>query len=255
MPNIYSEEELDQLEQEEHSLTEEALLVMFSSIAFTKTELENELHSFYQLYGKDGVVTYAEARKWVSLKDRRRRINVLLLSIANRFSALFDTLQIDFEKMLSDVVDTEATFFDVEIEHHQVPHEWGGDKLNWYDRLEKDVLAWCVAVQSNIKRSILRRNTLSELLEDLEKQFGSMESVLRGLAITETTANGSIARRTIFELLGISKYKFYTRADERTCEICGSMHGLVFPMIAYEVGVTASPMHPRCRCFEVPIKG
>jgi SPP1 gp7 family putative phage head morphogenesis protein len=168
---------------------------------------------------------------------------------------LFNNLQFDFEIMLSKVINTEAEFFDVDVEYQQLPHEWGGDELNWYDRLEKDVLAWGVAVQSNIKRSILRRNTLSELLDDIEKQFGSMESVLRGLAITETTANGSIARRTIFELLGISKYKFYTRADERTCEICGSMHGLIFPMTAYEVGVTASPMHPRCRCFEVPIKG
>lgn len=255
MPDIYSEEELEQLEQEEHSITEEALLIMFSSIASTKTELEKELHSFYQQYGKDGVVTYAEARKWVSKKDRRRRLNVLLLFIADRFSALFDTLHIDFEKMLSDVVDTEATFFNKDVDYEQLNHNWGGDKQNWYDRLDADVISWCVAVQYNIKRSILRRSTLSELLDDIEKQFGSMESVLRGLAITETTANGSIARRTIFELLGISKYKFYTRADERTCEICGSMHGLIFPMTAYEVGVTASPMHPRCRCFEVPIKG
>ena len=255
MPNIYSEEELDQLEQKEHSLTEEALLIMFSSIAFTKTELENELHSFYQLYGKDEVVTYAEARKWISMKDRRRRLNVLLLSIANRLTALFDTLHIDFEMMLSDVVGAESTFFDVDIDYHQLKHNWGGDDLNWYDRLEADVLSWSVAVQSNIKRSILRRNNLSEILEDLEKQFGSMESVLRGLAITETTANGSIARQEIFKHLGISKYKFYTRVDERRCEVCGSMHGLIFPITAYEVGVTASPMHPRCRCFEVPIKG
>lgn len=254
MPDIYSEEELDQLEQKEHSLTEEALLVMFSSVTSTRTELEKELRSFYHQYGKDGIVTYAEARRWISMKDRRKRLNVLLLFIANQFSDLFNNLQFDFKTMLSNVIDTEAVFFDVDVEYQHLPHEWGGDELNWYERLKKDVLAWSVAVQSNIKRSILRRNTLSELLNDLEQQFGSMESVLRGLAITETTANGSIARQEIFKHLGISKYKFYTIVDERRCEVCGSIHGLIFPITAYEVGVTASPMHPRCRCFEVPIK-
>ena len=180
MPDIYSEEELDQLEQKEHSLTEEALLVMFSSVTSTRTELEKELRSFYHQYGKDGIVTYAEARKWISMKDRRKRLNVLLLFIANQFSGLFNNLQFDFKTMLSNVIDTEAVFFDVDVEYQQLPHEWGGDELNWYERLEKDVLAWSVAVQSNIKRSILRRNTLSELLNDLERQFGSMESALRG---------------------------------------------------------------------------
>lgn len=89
MSDIYSEEELEKLEQKEHSLTEEALLIMFSSITSTKTELENELCSFYHQYGKDGIVTYAEARKWISMKDRRKRLNVLLSFIAYQFSGLF----------------------------------------------------------------------------------------------------------------------------------------------------------------------
>ena len=57
----------------------------------------------------------------------------------------------------------------------------------------------------------------------------------------------------IFKKLGINRYGFYSRVDERRCEYCGSLHGKTFPITAYEVGVTASPIHPRCRCWEVPI--
>ena len=87
----------------------------------------------------------------------------------------------------------------------------------------------------------------------LDKRFKSMESIIKTLGLSESTAVGSIARQRIFRELGITKYQFYTKADERTCETCGAMHGLIFPMSAYEVGVTASPVHPRCRCWEVPL--
>ena len=80
-----------------------------------------------------------------------------------------------------------------------------------------------------------------------------MNSILNKLALTESTAVGSIARREIFKELGIKKYQFFTKPDERRCETCGAMHGLIFPISAYEIGVTASPLHPHCRCWEVPI--
>ena len=100
---------------------------------------------------------------------------------------------------------------------------------------------------------MLRRDNIDDVLDMIDGRFTTMERVLKALGITETTAVGSVARKEIFKELGIQKYRFYTQADERTCEVCGAMHGLVFPMSSYEPGVTASPMHPRCRCFEIPI--
>lgn len=251
--NIYSEEELEQLEQEEHEITEEALILMFATITSTKTELENELRSFYQKYGKDGVVTYAEARKWVSSNDKRKRLNVLLPFITERFSLALDKLSQDFYKMVTDVIYKESKSFDVEIIPDDLVLKWGYDNLDWQSRLENDVAKWTAQIRADIKQSILQRKHLNDILEDLNHRFESIERVLESLGISETTAVGTIARHEIFKELGISKYKFYTRADERTCEICGAMHGLIFPMSAYEVGVTASPMHPRCRCWEVPL--
>lgn len=250
---MYEDEELERLEQEEHELTEEALILLFATLTSTKTELENELRKFYQKYGKDGVVTYSEARKWVSTKDRRKRINVLSLFIAERFSTALDNMSYDFTRLVESVIKKESSFFGVEIDV-DIPVKWGYDKLDWYDRLEDDVNKWNAKVRADVKQSLLQRKHLDEVLELLEDRFESMRYVLETLGISETTAVGSLARNEIFKELGVTKYKFYTREDERRCEVCGSMHGLVFPMTAYEVGVTASPMHPRCRCWEVPIR-
>ena len=250
---MYTDEQFERLEQEEHEITEEALVLMFATLVSTKTELENELRSFYQKYGKDGVITYAEAKKWVSTKDRRKRLNVLLLFTAERFSTALDKLAVDFRNMIIDVIIKESKFFDVDIIPDDLKLKWGYDKLDWYSRLENDVIKWSAQIRADIKQSILQRKHLNDILKDLEDRFESIESVLEALGISETTAVGTIARHEIFKELGIGEYKIYTRVDERRCEHCGGMHGKVFPMMEYEPGVTASPFHTRCRCWEVPI--
>ena len=131
--------------------------------------------------------------------------------------------------------------------------KWGADEAMWLERLEDDVELWYHNVSKDIKQSLLKRDSIDDVLDDLDKRFTSIEKVLKRLALTESTAMGSLARRKIFKELGIKKYRFYAREDERTCEHCGALHGLVFPMTAYEVGVTASPIHAHCRCWEIPI--
>jgi SPP1 gp7 family putative phage head morphogenesis protein len=252
--NIYDEDALVKLEQEEHEITEEALILMFATLTSTKVELENELRAFYQKYGKDGVVTYAEARKWVSTKEKRKRINVLLLFVAERFSTAYDLLKVDFVDMVTDVIYKELKFFDVDFDPNDLKLKWGYDKLDWCERLANDVTKWSSQIRADVKQGILQRKNLNDILQDIEDRFESIEKVLETLGISETTAVGTIARHEIFKELGITKYKIYTRNDERRCELCGTMHEKVFPMVEYEVGVTASPFHSRCRCWEVPIK-
>ena len=105
-----------------------------------------------------------------------------------------------------------------------------------------------------LTRSILQRKDIDSVIAQLGKRFKSTEEVLTALGISETTAVGSIAREVCFDALGIKDYKVFTRADERVCDVCGPMHGLTFPITAYQPGVTASPFHPRCRCYEIPIR-
>lgn len=254
MQNIYDEEALEKLEEKQHDQTMESLLILIALASVTRGLIEDELRSFYQRYGKDGVVTYAEARKWVSNKNRKRRLNTLLFAVQCSFLNVYPEVEFEFRDMVIRVMKLELDFFGVDIDLTDLPLRWGFDNLDWVDRLHNDISKWVCVIQSDIKRGILQRKHLNDILADVEKRFKSIESVLESLSVSETTAVGSIARHEILRELGIDKYKFYTRADERTCETCGAMHGLIFPMSAYEVGVTASPMHPRCRCWEVPIK-
>lgn len=254
---MYTDEQFEKLEEEERELTLEAIAVMLLLLADTHSRLEKELRAFYQKYGKDGVVTYAQARKWVGVKDHRRRLNVLLSFITDEFNIAFVGLDPRFKAFLTEVVEKELGFFGITLTDEAVEKilkaKWGADELNWLTRLQKDCDLWSVNISKDVKQALLRRDDIETLVTKLDKRFKSINSVLETLGISESTAIGSIARKEVFKDLGVGEYQFYTRADERTCEICGGMHGLIFPMSAYEIGVTASPLHPRCRCWEVPI--
>lgn len=251
---MWTEQDFINLEQEEREITDEAIIAMIFVLSGIKGDLVKELQAFYQKYGKDGVVTYSEARKWVSEKDHRRRLTVLTLLVSGAFASAFSNLEKHFRKFLVDVIGKESTFFGVPVDVEKLlTRNWGVDDLYWLQRLENDVNLWKATISGDIKRSILQRKNLNDILSQLDKRFESIDKVLQKLGLTESTAVGSLSRQAIFKELGISKYRFYTNPDERRCETCGAMHGQVFPISAYEVGVTASPIHPRCRCWEEPI--
>lgn len=252
MGSIYDEKALIKLEQEENSLTDETLVMLFLLLRSTYSDLEKELRQFYQKYGKDGIVTYTEVRKWVSEKNHQRRLTWLLALLSTQFSSLFSKMRKEFETMTAEVIKREFKFFGVTLDTPKL--NWGVDDLTWLDRLADDITAWEAYVSNDLKRGFLAKKNLDYILKTLDKRFLTMENITRRLAITETTAIGSIARKAAFKELGITKYQYFAREDERTCEYCGALHGLIFPISAYEVGSTASPIHTNCRCWEVPIR-
>ena len=163
-------------------------------------------------------------------------------------------METHFRDFLRNVIAKESTFFGVKVDVDKLlTRKWGVDDLYWLQRLEADVDLWRYYIANDLKRAIHRGESIDSVLTRLDKRFKSINSVLEALGLSESTAVGSMSRQAIFKELGIAQYQIFTKQDERRCETCGSLHGLVFPISAFEVGVTASPFHPRCRCWEVPI--
>lgn len=250
---MYTEDELKQLGIEEDELTEEELLLLLAALHTTLGEFEKEVRAFYQKYGKDGVVTYSEVKKWVSSTNHTKRLFFLNQVVSDLFETGFNAFETTFKSHLQDIVLKEAQFFGVELDVDEILDTvWGMDEGNWLQRLTAHRNKWTVQLNTDLKLSFLKRDSIIDVLTNVAKRGESMETILKRLFRTESNAVSSIARKKIYEILGVEKFRFL-HLDGCTCELCSDMDGQVFPVSEYVVGVTANPLHPNCRDITEPI--
>ena len=251
---MYTDEELVKLEEEEHEHAVEQfalLLLLFDGLS---DDLKRELTLFYKEYGTDGIVSYYQSRQKISKTNKTARQVALFLLIDKLFEQLFEDFQLNYDFHVKYIIDRESNFFNLDVDIEDVLLvKWGADSLNWLERLMSYKQKWLDTIYADLKRGFLKRDNINTVLDLLDGRINSMKKALWKHYVSESTATNSIVRQKIFKEMGVTKYRFYTREDERTCEQCGSLHGLIFPMSAFEVGVTASPIHPHCRCFEIPV--
>lgn len=251
---MYTDKDYEELDQEEQKLNAELMAALIMLLKDGKDELENEVIHFYTKYGHNGVVSYKDARKRVSLKDKRLRINVLYLTTAKILDATFTILQHKIEDYLTNNIKRELDFFKLDLDPLDfINKPWGDDKLNWSNRLWNMREKWEYTLRDDFLLSVAKGQSFAQLYKQLTKRFASMDKALIRLVEAETTAMRSIVREKAFRELGATKYQYFTQADERTCETCGALHGMIFPMSAFTIGVTAPPIHPHCRDWIVPI--
>lgn len=250
---MYTEEELVQLKREEEELTEEELVALIAALHITLSDLNDKIRLFYQKYGKDGVVTYADVKKWVSSSNHAKRLTVLNHSISELFDAGFSNFENAFTQHLRDIVMKEAQFFGIELDVDKILDTvWGLDESTWLKRLTAHQQRWTTQIAADLKISFLRQDEIVDVLQNMAKRGESMEKILKRLWRTESNAVSSISRKKIYEAMGVKKYRFL-HLDGCQCEKCEDMHHRVFPFSEYIVGITANPLHPNCGDATEPV--
>lgn len=250
---MYTEEEIQRLRSEENELTEEELILLLATLYTTLSSLETVIRDFYSKYGSDGVVTFSEVKKWVSNQNHIKRMVYLNQLISDVFDAGFTDFEKAFISHLRNIVNLESKFYGVLLDVDAILNTaWGVDKSTFIKRLAAHKKKWMGTINNDLKISILRQDSILDVLTKATKRGESMETILKRLWRTESNAISSISRQKIFKELGIKKYRFL-HLDGCQCEICSSMHRQVFPISEYEVGVTANPLHPNCWDTTVPV--
>lgn len=251
--------EYEQFEQEQNERTQKLIQAMLALLLAFRKDVDRELSDFYRKYGSDGVVTYQEANKYMSSTNHRRRMIVLFMAITTALTSMFNDLHLRMDSHFRDIVKREFKLHGLKVSDELLEkilktkwvNEYGSS--NWEERLDGYHARWGLVLPNDVKTAFHTNNDIDDIMDDYNIRQRSMQNLLTTLINTEATAVGSIARREIFRQQGIKKYKHYERMDERTCDECVALHGKVFPISAYEVGVTASPLHLRCRGWEMPV--
>lgn len=129
---------------------------------------------------------------------------------------------------------------------------WSIDGQTFSAHIWKNQTQFC----QNLVDSLFEMMVLGEgydiASKKLQKLYGGMLSDCERVVYTEAAYFQGLAQNKCYQRLGVKRYQFLCELNLKTCHRCQNLDLKVFKMSERRVGVNAIPMHPRCRCVEVP---
>ena len=108
------------------------------------------------------------------------------------------------------------------------------------------------AMVQELTQMIIQGKGVKETSKALSKKLDADYKNCLRLIHTEHSYFMSEATAKAYEELDVEMYQYSSALDKRTCESCGALDGETFKLVDRKVGVNASPLHPMCRCTELP---
>lgn len=129
---------------------------------------------------------------------------------------------------------------------------WTTDGQTFRDRCWTNKQSLVNSVNTQLTQMIIRGEAPDRAISAISKQFEVSRSKAGRLVMTESAYFSSAAQKDCFNALGVEKYRIVASFDRDTCGLCSALDGKVFKMSDYQVGLTAPPFHPWCRCCTAP---
>ena len=130
---------------------------------------------------------------------------------------------------------------------------WASDGLNFSRRVWGQHRAELVQkLNTDFVQALIRGDDSQKLINKISSDFNVSKYKAGRLVMTESAFFATESQKDAFRELGVKYFSVSATFDRDTCSDCGYREGEKIPMDLYEVGVTAPPFHPNCRCDIVP---
>lgn len=130
---------------------------------------------------------------------------------------------------------------------------WTSDGTNFSERVwGQHRPALIQSLNTDLVQALIRGDNPQNLTDKIAKEFNVAKSKANRLLYTEAAFFSEASQKDAFDELGVKYFSICATLDKDTCEDCGGREGEKIPMSMYEVGVTAPPFHPNCRCTTLP---
>lgn len=205
------------------------------------------------------------------LKDRRKvsRLEEIQTSLYNRLNLLNNRYSSDVTTLFSNIYSNTyyRTIYEVnkgynlgrpftQLDTRKIDivlnNPWTPDGTPFSKRIWINQDKLYNTLNKDLKQSIVRGEDPQRVINTLSKKLHTSKSNAGNLVMTETAYFSSVSKKEAFSELDVEKYIIVATLDNRTSDICQSMDNQVFKMSEYDIGVTASPFHNRCRTTEAP---
>lgn len=133
-----------------------------------------------------------------------------------------------------------------------IKRPWAQDGKNFSGRIWTNKERLVNNLHRELSQCIIRGDSPKKAIGRLAREMNVSQNQAGNLIMTESAAISSAAQKECFRELDVERYLFDATLDGKTCDVCGGMDQMDFKLSEYEVGITAPPIHPRCRCCTVP---
>ena len=237
----------------------------------------NELKEFhwtveeYIKFGQENAITGAWMKQLenASAKVHISRLEALKLEIQQQAEALHAEVEAATEKAAREIYEAGyyRTGYEVQkglgfgwsmaainesVINKVLSRPWTADMRTFRDRCWENKTALVDSVNKHLTQMIIRGEAPDRAIAAISKDFNVSKSKAGRLVMTESAYFANAAQKDCYDALDVEEYKIIASIDVDTCSLCGAMDGKVFKQSDFDVGSTAPPFHPWCRCCTAP---
>lgn len=150
------------------------------------------------------------------------------------------------------VIDTTFAMPNFDIIENLIRTPWTVDGLTFSEHLWGDQTKFCQSLIDVMFQMLVLGEGYDVAADRLYEKYGGMLRDCQRVIYTEAAFFQGLAQNKCYQDLGVERYQFLCELNLGTCEKCIALDGKVFGMNERRIGVNAIPMHPRCRCVEIP---
>ena len=171
----------------------------------------------------------------------RKQIAALTKGFRTQFYDTYKVIKLDGLKTFN-TIDDEAV-------NQMINQIWCADGKSWSERVWGNLNALKQTLNEELIHTVVTGKKTSQLKKLLQERFNVSYHRADALVRTELAHIQTQAAQQRYKDYGITEYEFYADPDERTCEVCGKLHGKRFPMSS----APKVPQHVNCRCTILPV--
>ena len=226
-----------------------ALLDMYKEAS---EDIKNELYSLAEKISHGKTPTRSDFYKFNRLTKLKKNIEELVRGLTQEIEQHYIESNIEGIQNIYNNVMVSMEIDDFSMPNRRAMEQMLNNKWMGSDfstRLWKNAQTLSTNLNDILVVGITQGKTITEMAVNLSNRMNKDFNICHRLIRTETMHTLNQASLKSYKDAGCEKVQFWAAEDERTCDVCGKMHGRIYKI----KDCPSVPYHAMCRCTILPI--
>lgn len=226
-----------------------ALLDLYNKAA---DDITNELYSIAQKVNKGEVLMRSDLHKFNRLKKLQKSYHDTMQELGAKVEGIGRTSMLEgglevYENIRTELGDFDFALPDARLMEEMIDRPWLGK--NFSGRVWGNIKTLEKELNQTLVRGLTQGKTVTQVAFNLNGVMNKGFYKAYRLVRTETMHYLNESSKKAYEDAKCEYVELWAALDERTCPVCGMMHGNEYPIKDAPV----LPLHANCRCTYLPV--